>query len=175
MSMELLGAGDTQALLLEADSRRSYRELLEGIVLILPWIATVDAFQHWLYYHPGHSRDERKAAWNELADRFGGKVDWTGHEEVRSHNWHRQLHIFLYPFYYIEYGIAQLGALQIWRNAREDRPKAVANYKKGLSLGGSKPLPDLFAAAGVKFDFTEGTLRPLVQAIREELDELGND
>ena len=104
-----------------ADADRSYRQLLEGIVLILPWIATVDAFQHWIYTHPGHTRDERQAAWTALLDRFGGIVDWSGYEEARDHSWHRQLHIFLYPFYYIEYGIAQLGALQIWRRGLTDR------------------------------------------------------
>ena len=80
-------------------------------MLILPWIATVDAFQHWIYAHPGHTRDERQAAWRSLLDRFGGIIDWSGYEDARDHSWHRQLHIFLYPFYYIEYGIAQLGRL----------------------------------------------------------------
>lgn len=174
MSMELLGAVDTQVFYNDADARRSYRELLEGIVQILPWIATVDAFQHWIYHHPGHTRPERKAAWTDLAERFGGLVDWSGYEEIRAHNWQRQLHIFLYPFYYIEYGIAQLGALQIWRNAREDRQKAVAAYRKGLALGGSRPLPELFEAAGARFDFSEATLAPLMLAVREELDRLGD-
>lgn len=175
MSMELLGARDTQVFYNEADSRRSYRELLEGIVLILPWIATVDAFQHWLYSHPSHTADERRAAWNALLDRFGGLVDWSGHEGARSHSWHRQLHIFLYPFYYIEYGIAQLGALQIWRNSLSDRRSAVAAYRRGLSLGGARPLPQLFEAAGARFDFSEATLAPLMDAIRAELDGLSDD
>ena len=169
MSMELLGAKDTAVFYDEAEAGRSYRQLLEGIVAVLPWIATVDAFQHWVYAHPGHTRDERRAAWDALLDRFGGDVDWSGYEEARSSGWHRQLHIFLYPFYYIEYGIAQLGALQVWLNARQDRAKAVADYRRGLSLGGSRPLPELFAAAGARFDFSEGTLAPLVGAIRQEL------
>ena len=172
MSMELLGARDTAVFYDEAEGRRSYRQLLEGIVLILPWIATVDAFQHWLYAHPAHSRDERRAAWNSLLDRFGGIVDWSGHEEARASGWHRQLHIFLYPFYYIEYGIAQLGALQVWLNARRDRAAAVSAYRRGLSLGGSRPLPELFEAAGIRFDFRREALSPLVEAIREELGRL---
>ena len=151
---------------------RSNRKLLEGIVLILPWIATVDAFQHWLYTHPGHSRDDRKAAWRSLIDRFGGIVDWSGYEEARDHSWHRQLHIFLYPFYYIEYGIAQLGALQIWRRSLTDRAGAVADYRRALALGGSRPLPDLFAAAGTRFGFDAELIAPLMDTIGEQLGRL---
>ena len=150
-----------------AESDRSNRKLLEGIVLILPWIATVDAFQHWIYRHPDHTRAERKAAWRDLLERFGGIVDYSGYEEARDHSWHRQLHIFLYPFYYIEYGIAQLGALQIWQRSLSDRAGAVADYKKALALGGSRPLPELFAAAGIRFDFSEQIIGPLMETIRE--------
>jgi oligoendopeptidase F len=169
MSMELLGARDRGVFYSPEDADRSYRALLEGIVLILPWIATVDAFQHWIYANPNHSRDERRAAWNALLDRFGGNVDWSEYEDARSSSWHRQLHIFLYPFYYIEYGIAQLGALQIWRRSMDDRAAAVAGYKRGLSLGGSRPLPELFQAAGIRFDFSRETLAPLMDAIGEQL------
>ncbi|HEU5115591.1 MAG TPA: M3 family oligoendopeptidase, partial [Isosphaeraceae bacterium] len=135
MSMELLGARDLGMFYNETDADRSYRQLLEGIVLILPWIATVDAFQHWIYDHPQADHAERRAAWTALLERFGGIVDWTGYEDARESSWHRQLHIFLYPFYYIEYGIAQLGALQVWRKAQADRAGAVAAYRNGLSLG----------------------------------------
>jgi oligoendopeptidase F len=172
MSMELLGARNLSLFYSEVDANRSYRQLLEGIVSILPWIATVDAFQHWVYAHPGHSREDRRSAWNELLDRFGGTVDWSGHEEARSNGWHRQLHIFLYPFYYIEYGIAQLGALQIWRRSLIDRKAAVADYRKALAIGGARPLPELFAAAGAKFEFSEASLGPLMEAIGKELDHL---
>ena len=172
MTMELFGARRLEMFYDRADADRSNRQLLEGIVLFFPWCATVDAFQHWLYAHPDHSRADRRAAWNALLDRFGGNVDWSGYEDVRSHGWHRQLHIFLYPFYYIEYGIAQLGALQIWRRSLEDRPGAVASYRRALTLGGSRPLPDLFAAAGARFDFREETLAPLMEAIGQELDRL---
>ena len=175
MSMELLGARNLERFYNEEDARRSYRQLLEGIVLILPWIATVDAFQHWIYNHPDHSRDERKRAWTGLLDRFGGLVDWSGHEPARAHYWHRQLHIFLYPFYYVEYGIAQLGALQIWKRSLSDRRAAVAAYRAALSLGGAKPLPELFEAAGARFDFREEAIVPLIDAIRHELDRLGGD
>ncbi len=110
MTMELFGARNLGPFYEAADADRSNRKLLEGIVLILPWIATVDAFQHWIYNHPGHTRQDRREAWRSLIARFGGIVDWSGYEDARDHSWHRQLHIFLYPFYYIEYGIAQLGA-----------------------------------------------------------------
>jgi oligoendopeptidase F len=173
MSMELLGARNLEVFYGPADARRSYHHLLEEIILILPWIATVDAFQHWIYTHPGHSRDGRRAAWNALLDRFGGIVDWSGYEDARSSGWHRQLHIFLYPFYYVEYGIAQLGALQVWRRALADRAGAVSSYRRALALGGSRPLPELFEAADIRFDFSRETLAPLVATVQEELERLG--
>jgi oligoendopeptidase F len=99
-------------------------------------------------------------------------VDWSGYEEARDHSWHRQLHIFLYPFYYIEYGIAQLGALQIWERSLSDPAVAVADYRKALALGGSRPLPELFAAAGIRFDFSEELIASLMETIRVELEKL---
>jgi oligoendopeptidase F len=172
MSMELLGARGPDPFYDKAQSERSYRKLLEGIVTILPWIATVDAFQHWLYSHADHTRDERRAAWRGLVERFGGEVDWSGYEDARDHSWHRQLHIFLYPFYYIEYGIAQLGALQIWKRGLTDPAGAVASYRSALALGGSKPLPQLFEAAGARFGFDEELISPLMAAIGDELGRL---
>lgn len=169
MSMELLGGEFLDAFYGPEEVRRARRDHLEGIVETFPWIATVDAFQHWVYTHPGHSRTERAAAWNALMDRFGGDVDWAGGEEARSYSWHRQLHVFLYPFYYVEYGIAQIGALQVWLNSRRDQASALAAYKRGLSLGGSRPLPELFAAAGCRFAFDAPTLKPLAALLREEL------
>jgi oligoendopeptidase F len=172
MSMELLGNEFIEEFYSDADARRARRVHLEGIVGVFPWIATVDAFQHWIYTHPDHTRDERVAAWLKLMNRFGGDADWTGHETARANLWHRQLHIFLHPFYYIEYGIAQLGALQVWANSKRDRAKALGDYKKSLALGGSRPLPELFAAAGCHFEFSARTIRPLTQLLREELEKL---
>ena len=169
MSMELLGGEFLDEFYTEADATRARQTHLEGVVGTLTWIATVDAFQHWLYTHPGHSRDERRAAWLELATRFGGETDWSGLEEIRAFLWHRQLHIFLYPFYYIEYGIAQLGALQVWLNSRRDRARALADYKRALSLGGSRPLPELFQAAGCPFDFSRRAMKPLMELVRNDL------
>src|SRR2546422_411457 len=105
-------------------------------------------------------------------ERCGGEVDWEGCEQARANLWHRQLHIFLHPLYYIEYGIAQLGALQVWANACRDRQQALADYLRGLALGGSRPLPELFTAAGCRFDFSQQTIRPLVDLLGAELAKL---
>ncbi len=172
MSMELLGNDYLEEFYSRSEADRARRTHLEGVLNFFPWMATVDAFQHWIYSHPGHSRQERTAAWLDLMDRFGGDVDWTGHEKTRSRLWHRQLHIFIHPFYYVEYGIAQLGALQIWANYRRDGAMALQQYKQSLALGGSRPLPELFAAAGCRFDFSAQTARPLVEMAREELAKL---
>ncbi|KAB2660468.1 MAG: M3 family oligoendopeptidase [Verrucomicrobia bacterium] len=172
MTMELLGNEHIESFYSSAEARRARRDHLEGVVEVFPWIATVDAFQHWIYTHPGHTRFERASAWDQLICRFGGEVDWSGLDAARSHLWHRQLHIFLHPFYYVEYGIAQLGALQIWSNFKQDSVSALRNYHDGLTLGGSRPLPELFRTAGCQFDFSTATVRPLVQLLRQELEAL---
>jgi oligoendopeptidase F len=172
MSMELLGNEFIEEFYPAADANRARRVHLEGVAGVFPWIATVDAFQHWIYTHPGHTRGERHQAWLDLMDRFGGGVDWNGFETARANLWHRQLHIFLHPFYYIEYGIAQLGALQVWANSKRDKAKALDDYKKSLALGGSRPLPELFQAAGCKFEFSGRTIQPLAKMLREELEKL---
>jgi len=169
MAMELLG-GEHLDVFYDAEGQaRAARKKLEGILRFFPWMAIIDQFQHWIYTHPGHSRDERAAHWLMLQDRFGKGVDWTGHEAARRTLWQRQLHLFHAPFYYVEYGIAQLGALQLWMKAKEDPRRALSNYRAALSLGGTRPLPELFAAAGINFDFSEKTLAPLVRAVEEEL------
>ena len=169
MSMELLGNEYIEEFYGPAEASRARRTHLEGIIGFFPWMATVDAFQHWVYTHPGHTRAERAAAWLAIMDRFGGDADWSGFEANRACMWQRQLHIFLYPFYYVEYGIAQLGALQVWANSKHNKAKALADYKHALKLGGSRPLPELFAAAGCRFDFSRQTIRPLIQLAQTEL------
>ncbi|MDR5683882.1 MAG: M3 family oligoendopeptidase [Armatimonadota bacterium] len=154
------------------DARRARRDFFEGVVRLMPWIAIVDAFQHWIYTHPEHTRDERRAKWLELSRRFRPGIDWSGYEEAEAHAWHAQLHIFLHPLYYIEYGIAQLGALQLWLASRDDYAGAVRRYRAALALGGSRPLPDLFAAAGLRFAMDAGVVAPLAAALGEELREL---
>ncbi len=172
MGMELLAAPHLRMFYSEPDAKRARRDHLEGIIKFFPWMATVDAFQHWIYTHPCHTRGERKQFWLSLMDRFGGIEDWSGFETARTYLWHRQLHIFEIPFYYVEYGIAQLGALQLWQASRRDLPTALDNYLNGLSLGGSRPLPELFATSGLAFDFTDKTIAPLMRNVKEALVEL---
>jgi oligoendopeptidase F len=172
MSMELLGNEFLEEFYPTAEANRARKTHLEGIIGFFPWMAVVDAFQHWIYTHHGHTCAERKVAYLKLMDRFGGDVDFSGHEEMRAHSWHRQLHIFIHPFYYVEYGIAQLGALQVWANSKADKAKALNDYKKSLALGGSRPLPELFAAAGCKFQFDAATIKPLIQLANSELKKL---
>ncbi|MGB0579375.1 MAG: M3 family oligoendopeptidase [Limisphaerales bacterium] len=172
MAMELLGNDFLKEFYSANEASRARRTHLEGILNILAWIAAVDAFQHWIYTHPGHSGEERSAQWVALMERFGGDVDWSGLETERENLWHRQLHIFLCPFYYIEYGIAQLGALQVWANSRQDGPKALADYKASLELGGSRPLPELFARAGCRFQFDAEIFKPLIELVEQELAQL---
>jgi oligoendopeptidase F len=173
MGMELIAADAYDAFYDEADAARAKRDAFEHPIRLLPWIAVIDGFQHWLYTHPQHSRDERTAQWRAIRDRFMSKlVDWSGYGAAADSRWQAQGHLFGAPFYYIEYGIAQLGALQLWQRYREDPDVAVADYRSALALGGTRPLPELFAAAGIRFDFSKATLGPLVAAAREELAKL---
>lgn len=168
MAMEMLAGEFLDLFYNEDDFKRSYQTHLEDVVFTLVWVATIDCFQHWIYENPGHSLDERKEAWLSIRRRFGSEaVDWQGFDQEHAYLWHRQLHVFEYPFYYIEYAIAQLGALQLWINAKENWAKAVADYKKGLSYGGSKSLPELYAAAGIKFDFSAATIAPLMERVKK--------
>jgi oligoendopeptidase F len=167
MSMELMANDHLDVFYTPADARRSVVEFLEGVVTTLAWVAVIDAFQHWLYENPGHSACERSQAWLRCHRQLSGDVlDWSGLENERTSLWHRQLHIFEVPFYYIEYGIAQLGALQLWRQFRKDPQAAVANYKKALALGGSRPLPELFQAMGIRFDLSREMMVPLLADVR---------
>ncbi len=169
MGMELLSQPYLTTFYSADEAQRAAREHLEGIVYLLPWVATIDAFQHWVYTHPGHSVAEREAYWLELRRRFGGIENWAGYEEAQRNFWQRQLHLYLHPFYYIEYGIAQLGALQLYARAKRDPQEALLAYKRALALGGSRPLPELFAAAGLKFDFGEKTVSQAAALLRHEL------
>ena len=170
MGMELLGSPFYSVFYNDADLCRARAEQLEGVIYVLTWIATIDAFQHWLYKHPGHSRTERSEAWLKIHNRFdGGLFDWLGLDAEHANAWQKQLHIYTYPLYYIEYAIAQMGALQLWANAQCDRQAAVNAFRRGLSLGGSRPLPELFEAAGLHFDFSAETIAMLVAMLLKEL------
>lgn len=172
MSMELLSFPYLGEFYNEADAARAKRAHLESLAKMIPWIATIDAFQHWIYRNPNHTRQERSAQWLELDERFGSVLDWSGLEQFRESMWQRQLHLFCVPLYYIEYGIAQLGALQLWLQARRNERKALANYRSALKLGGSRPLPELFRAAELKFEFGPGTMRSLMDEVQGELAKL---
>ncbi len=178
MSMELLAAPYlTQqfgGFYTPAEAARARIEHLEGIITFLPYMAVVDAFQHWVYTHPEEALDAANcdAAWDNLWARFMPGVDWTSLEDARVTGWHRKPHIFGSPFYYIEYGMAQVGALQVWRNALQDQAGAVRAYRQALSLGGTQTLPDLFAAAGAEFRFDVAMLTDLVALIEATVAEL---
>jgi oligoendopeptidase F len=174
MSMELLSAPylhrDTGGFYDTEGYTRARTEHLEGILELLAWVATVDAFQQWLYTdEAARDRDARDARWLETWERFNPGVDWEGLEPERTARWYKQLHIFLYPFYYIEYAIAQLGALQVWRNSLAEGAKATAGYRAALALGGSRPLPELFGAAGARLVFDEAGMAEMVALIEGEL------
>ncbi len=172
MGMEML-ALDFQGEFYDPDElNRAKRAQLEGIVSLFPWVATIDAFQHWLYTHPQHTHDQRKHQWLELHDRFGGISDHSGFEDALAWSWQRQLHLYEVPFYYVEYGIAKLGALQVWANAMRDRATATRKYRQALALGGTRTLPELFETAGAKFDFSYETLAPLMDLVQRELSKL---
>ncbi|MEZ4518433.1 MAG: M3 family oligoendopeptidase [Chloroflexota bacterium] len=178
MSMELLSAPyltkDFNGFYTEAEAARARRQHLSSILTFLPYMAVVDAFQHWVYTHPNQASDpaECDVAWDDLWNRFMPGVDWSGFEDARTSGWHRKLHIFHVPFYYVEYGMAQVGALQVWRNALSNQEQAVADYRSALALGGTEPLPDLFAAAGAEFRFDEAMLTDLVALIERTITEL---
>lgn len=171
MSMELAG-GDflSPFYKTEEEKGRAKRERLESIVTLFPWVAQVDSFQRWIYTHPGHTPRERDRAWIELSGRFSTGVDWTGAPEgALESSWHKQLHIFEVPFYYIEYAIAQMGALQVYRRFKSDPKGAVAGYLSALSLGGSRSVDELFTSAGIKFDFSERLLGELMEFTKKEM------
>jgi len=179
MSMELLAAPfidrDSGGYYNPEDARRSRVELLEGIVLFFPHCASVDAFQHWIYLDKdGRDADARDRKWLELRTRFEGpSVDWTGLDAERIARWYQQPHFFGSPFYYIEYGIAQLGALQVWRNSLRDGGEAVGKYREALALGATRPLPELFKAAGARLIFDSDGMGELISLVEEQLSDLG--
>jgi oligoendopeptidase F len=157
----------------EDDLRRARREQLEGVLEALPWIACVDKFQHWIYLHPSHTKEERTDAWKELFSSFSSKaVDWSRAEEAREALWQKQLHLFEVPFYYIEYGMAQLGAIAVWRNYKKNPKQAIQQYKDALILGSTRSIPDVYTTAGIRFDFSENYIRELADFVKEELEKV---
>jgi oligoendopeptidase F len=174
MSMELMSMEHWDAFFkTEAELRRAKRQQLESVMDTLPWIAAVDKFQHWIYLHPEHTIAERYETWRNIMADFGSKViDYTGLEAQRDRRWQVQLHLYEVPFYYIEYGFAQLGAVAIWRNYKRDPKKAVADYKRALSLGYTQSIPKIYEAAGIKFDFSPAYIKELMDFVKEEYNKL---
>jgi oligoendopeptidase F len=152
---------------------RAKEQQLERVITIFPWIATIDKFQHWIYENPAHTNDERKKAWLQIVNEFTSPVlDISDLEKYREYGWQRQLHLFEVPFYYIEYGIAQLGAIGLWQQYKQNPDKALNNYITALDLGGTRTLPELFKAAGLEFDFSPAHISGLMRFVKAELDGL---
>jgi oligoendopeptidase F len=171
MSMELFSMENWDVFFSDAEQLNRAREYqLERIITIFPWIAIVDKFQHWVYEYPTHTNEERTAEWNKILIEFSDNViDYSGLESFRSNLWQKQLHLFEVPFYYIEYGIAQLGAIGMWKQFKLNKEQALNNYCNALTLGGTKTLPQLFETAGLKFDFSPDTIKGLMDFVKEEM------
>ena len=159
-----------------ADLRRAKIQQLERVITIFPWIATIDKFQHWVYENPKHDSDQRTENWFRIYNEFNSKtIDWTGLDKYQKNIWQKQLHLFEVPFYYIEYGIAQLGAIGLWMQFKKNKDAALDNYISALTLGGTKTLPELYEAAGLKFDFSGAYIRELMDFVEKELKILMGD
>lgn len=155
----------------EAELKRARREHLEDIIETLPWVATIDKFQHWIYENPGHSTEARKKNWNAIFDQFADtETDWNGLQTAKDYLWQKQLHLYEVPFYYIEYGMAQLGAIAVWRNFRRNKKEGLQGYQNALRLGYMRTIPEIYQTAGIKFDFSRGYIRELMSFVKEELD-----
>ncbi|WEK36861.1 MAG: M3 family oligoendopeptidase [Candidatus Pseudobacter hemicellulosilyticus] len=176
MSMELFSMDNWEVFFDKPeDLQRAKEHQLERVITIFPWIATIDKFQHWVYENPTHTTEERAARWLEILNEFSvNAIDLSGLELYRTYGWQRQLHLFEVPLYYIEYGIAQLGAIGLWMQFRENREAALDNYMRSLSLGGTKTLPELYQAAGLVFNFSPNHIEKLMTFVQQEMKRNGN-
>ena len=171
MSMELISM-DHWHIFFEnpEDLRRAKKTHLESVLETFPWVATIDKFQHWLYEHPQHTETERHHRWTEIFDEFNQRtVDWRGLDGIKPYLWQKQLHLYEVPFYYIEYAMAQLGAIAVWRHYRQNPTEGLAAYKQALALGYTAPIGQIYAAAGIRFDFSTDYLRTLADFVRGEM------
>lgn len=171
MSMELISMDHWNIFFENPDDlKRAKREHLEDIIETLPWVATIDSFQHWIYENATHTPEERRKNWNKIFDRFSDTAtDWNGLQEAKDYLWQKQLHLYEVPFYYIEYGMAQLGAIAVWRNFRENPNKGLQGYMNALKLGYLKSIPEIYKAANIKFDFSRPYIRELMQFVKGQL------
>jgi len=174
MSMELFSMNHWQVYFdSKEELTRAKEQQLERVITIFPWIATIDKFQHWLYENPAHTDNERNERWFQILEEFSSPaIDFSGLEEYRLYSWQRQLHLYEVPFYYIEYGIAQLGAIGLWQQYKKDPDAAINNYIRALDLGGTRTLPELFETAGLKFDFSPQHISGLMKFVKEEMDNI---
>lgn len=169
MSMELITMPAWDVYLPQKeDLQRAYAFQKQEIIETLPWVACIDAFQHWLYTHPKHNHEQRRKAWHDIYTRFHDHLtDWHDLEEYHDYFWQKQLHIYEVPFYYIEYGIAQLGALALWKNYQADRKRALQDYMSALKLGYTRSIADIYATAGIRFDFSEAYIRQVLEVVQD--------
>jgi oligoendopeptidase F len=157
----------------EADLKRAKKEQLQKVLETLPWVASIDKFQHWVYENPSHTIEERNQTWNSIMDEFGSNVvDWTGNELDLTNLWQTQLHLFEVPFYYVEYGMAQLGAIAVWRNYKKNPDRAIDQYMEALKLGYTKSIGDIYQTAGIEFNFSKAYVKELVDFVKEELEKI---
>jgi oligoendopeptidase F len=157
----------------QIDLKRAKIQHLEDIISTLPWVATIDKFQHWIYENPGHTAVDRQNAWLQIYETFtDSTTNWAGQEAYKAYMWHRQLHIFELPFYYIEYGIAQLGAIAVWKNYKQNAQKGLEAYLEALALGYTKTIKDIYTTAGIKFDFSAANISELMAFVQTELQHL---
>ncbi len=172
MAMELFSMDEWETFFAnEDDLKRAKEHQLERVITIFPWIAIIDKFQHWIYENPAHNNQQRTDKWNEILEEFKDNViDYSGLQNYRSNMWQRQLHLFEVPFYYIEYGIAQLGAIGMWMQYKQNKQNALDNYCNALSLGGTKTLPQLYEAAGLQFDFSPEKIKGLMDFVKAQMD-----
>ena len=175
MSMELISMDQWDIYFdNEDDLLRAKREQLIDVLKTLPWVAVIDQFQHWIYTNPSHNAADREEAFKQIYSTFGaGFANWEGLDHEFGNLWQKQLHVFELPFYYIEYGIAQLGAIAIWKNYKENPEKAIQQYLDALALGYTKPMNEIYETAGIKFDFSSSYIRELASFVKNELDKLG--
>jgi oligoendopeptidase F len=175
MSMELISMDNWDVYFDNAeDLNRAKKEQLADVLKTLPWVAVIDQFQHWIYTNPNHTAADREETFKQIFNRFGaGFADWTDLEQQFGNGWQKQLHLFEVPFYYIEYAIAQLGAIAVWKNYKENPEKALEQYLAALSLGYTKPMNEIYETAGIKFDFSAEYVKELASFVKSELEKLG--
>jgi oligoendopeptidase F len=174
MSMELISMDHWNIFFPgNTELKRAKAEQLEDIIETLPWVATIDKFQHWIYENPTHSLEERKKNWCRIFDQFADTTtDWSGLQEAKEYMWQKQLHLYEVPFYYIEYGMAQLGAIAVWRNFKRNNREGLQGYMNALKLGYMKTIPEIYKAAGIRFDFSKSYIRELMLFVKEEMSKL---